>query len=130
MLGDVFDGKRFKRVEMSSEESGFALGLILLKRFLFRENAACNFEQRLSMFFGCRTLLEKELESVGIRLNKKRPNIYFKQKKGGGLKFTNTCPLTHLNERIIYSILHEYSEFVISNGNPFKDLRLYSEFNL
>ena len=25
-----------------------------------------------------RELLEKELESVGIRLNKKRPNIYFK----------------------------------------------------
>lgn len=25
-----------------------------------------------------RTLLEKELESVGIRLNRKKPNIYFK----------------------------------------------------
>lgn len=25
-----------------------------------------------------RALLEKELESVGIRLNKKKPNIYFK----------------------------------------------------
>lgn len=25
-----------------------------------------------------RSLLEKELESVGIRLNKKTPNIYFK----------------------------------------------------
>lgn len=25
-----------------------------------------------------RELLEKELESVGIRLNKKKPNIYFK----------------------------------------------------
>lgn len=25
-----------------------------------------------------RQLLEKELESVGIRLNKRRPNIYFK----------------------------------------------------
>ena len=25
-----------------------------------------------------RELLEKELESVGIRLNKRRPNIYFK----------------------------------------------------
>lgn len=27
-----------------------------------------------------RHLLEKELDSVGIRLNKKRPNIYFKVK--------------------------------------------------
>lgn len=26
----------------------------------------------------CRALLEKELESVGIRLNKSKPNIYFK----------------------------------------------------
>ena len=25
-----------------------------------------------------RVLLEKELESVGIRLNRKKPNIYFK----------------------------------------------------
>ena len=25
-----------------------------------------------------RNLLEKELESVGIRLNRKKPNIYFK----------------------------------------------------
>jgi len=35
-----------------------------------------------------RQLLEKELESVGIRLNKKKPNIYFKVKKGGGLAST------------------------------------------
>jgi len=27
-----------------------------------------------------RQLLEKELESVGIRLNKRKPNIYFKVK--------------------------------------------------
>ena len=26
----------------------------------------------------CRTLLEKELEAMGIRLNRKAPNIYFK----------------------------------------------------
>lgn len=26
----------------------------------------------------CRSLLEKELETVGIRLNKNKPNIYFK----------------------------------------------------
>ena len=26
----------------------------------------------------CRTLLEKELESVGIRLNKRSPDVYFK----------------------------------------------------
>lgn len=31
-----------------------------------------------------RDLLERELESVGIRLNKRKPQIYFKIKKGGG----------------------------------------------
>lgn len=30
-----------------------------------------------------RALLEKELESVGIRLNKSKPNIYFKVRPGG-----------------------------------------------
>ena len=57
-----------------------------------------------------RPLLEKELESVGIRLNKQKPNIYFKEKKSGGLSFTATCSLTHLNEKLVYMILHEYSE--------------------
>lgn len=34
----------------------------------------------LVIFFPCviRTLLEKELETCGIRLNSKKPNIYFK----------------------------------------------------
>jgi ribosome-interacting GTPase 1 len=55
--------------------------------------------------------LEKELEAVGIRLNKKSPNIYFKRKPGGGIKFTNTIPLTHCDEKMILSILHEYKIF-------------------
>uniref|UniRef100_T1ILS8 OBG-type G domain-containing protein n=1 Tax=Strigamia maritima TaxID=126957 RepID=T1ILS8_STRMM len=56
-------------------------------------------------------LLEKELESVGIRLNKKKPNIYFKQKKGGGLGFNSTCPLTKCDEKLVQMILHEYKIF-------------------
>ncbi|KAA8496793.1 putative GTP-binding protein [Porphyridium purpureum] len=55
-----------------------------------------------------RPLLEKELESVGIRLNKSPPNVYFKPKATGGLKFTAIVPLTHLNEKLVYGILHEY----------------------
>ncbi|KAJ3253448.1 Developmentally-regulated GTP-binding protein 2 [Boothiomyces macroporosus] len=55
-----------------------------------------------------RELLEMELEAVGIRINTKRPNIYFKVKKGGGIFFNATCPLTHLNQKIVYSILHDY----------------------
>ena len=58
-----------------------------------------------------RHLLEKELESVGIRLNKRRPNIYFKIKKGGGLSFNSTCILTKVDEKMVQMILHEYKIF-------------------
>ncbi|KAJ4443212.1 Developmentally-regulated GTP-binding protein 2, partial [Periplaneta americana] len=73
-----------------------------------------------------RGLLEKELESVGIRLNKKKPNIYFKVrelpclqnvfnyesvKKGGGLSFNSTCLLTRIDEKLVQMILHEYKIF-------------------
>ena len=78
-----------------------------------------------------RALLEKELESVGIRLNKPKPNIYFKvlylnnvswsiyfhfilifrqEKKSGGVSVIATCPLTKLDEKLVYGILHEYSK--------------------
>ncbi|TKR80622.1 hypothetical protein L596_014670 [Steinernema carpocapsae] len=56
-------------------------------------------------------LLEQELESVGIRLNKKPPNIYFKQKKVGGVKFTHTVPVRNVNEKMIMTVLHEYKIF-------------------
>jgi len=53
-------------------------------------------------------LLEKELDSVGIRLNKRKPEIYFKQKKTGGITFTATCNLTRMDEKMVRTILHEY----------------------
>lgn len=56
-------------------------------------------------------LLEKELEAVGIRLNKKPPNIYFKRKAGGGVKFTHTVPIKNCHEKLIMTILHEYKIF-------------------
>ncbi|XP_005750237.1 developmentally-regulated GTP-binding protein 2 [Pundamilia nyererei] len=58
-----------------------------------------------------RALLEKELESVGIRLNRIKPNIYFKPKKGGGLSFNSTVPLTQCSEKLVQLILHEYKIF-------------------
>eukprot|EP00127_Corallochytrium_limacisporum_P001006 Clim_evm5s34 gene=Clim_evmTU5s34 len=58
-----------------------------------------------------RELLTKELEDVGIRLNQRRPNITFKQKKGGGLSFNATCKLTRLTEKLVYNILAEYKIF-------------------
>jgi len=39
------------------------------------QNCNFNFSWTFEFF---RVLLEKELETVGIRLNKRKPNIYFK----------------------------------------------------
>jgi len=58
-----------------------------------------------------RMLLEAELETVGLRLNKKPPNIYFKVKATGGLAFTATVPLTQLDLKMVRNILHEYKIF-------------------
>uniref|UniRef100_A0A7M4FHF5 Developmentally regulated GTP binding protein 2 n=1 Tax=Crocodylus porosus TaxID=8502 RepID=A0A7M4FHF5_CROPO len=58
-----------------------------------------------------RCLLERELESVGIRLNKSKPNIYFKPKKGGGISFNSTVTLTQCSEKLVQLILHEYKIF-------------------
>lgn len=55
-----------------------------------------------------RAILTRELNAVGIRLNKKPPQIYFKKKKTGGITFSSTVPLTHMDERLAYQILHEY----------------------
>lgn len=74
-----------------------------------------------------RRLLERELEQVGIRLNKKKPNIYFKQKTGGGITFNATCKLSHIDAKLVYNILHNYSTFFNRNfqcRSPYKR-RLY-----
>lgn len=55
-----------------------------------------------------RALLEEELEAVGIRLNKRRPDIYFRTRATGGLAFTATCKQSHMDERMARSILQEY----------------------
>lgn len=55
-----------------------------------------------------RVLLERELESVGIRLNKRPPDVYFKPKKTGGIAFTATVPLTNITEKVAMSVLKEY----------------------
>ncbi|GBG89772.1 hypothetical protein CBR_g49625 [Chara braunii] len=55
-----------------------------------------------------RQILTRELESVGLRLNKRPPQIYFKRKKTGGISFNSTMPLTQVDEKLCYQILHEY----------------------
>lgn len=75
----------------------------------------------LLLWFGCdgdgvqgevqKRLLERELENVGIRLNQTPPNIYFKKKSTGGVSFNSTVPLTHVDPRLIQTVLHEYRIF-------------------
>jgi hypothetical protein len=55
-----------------------------------------------------RSLLEAELEAVGIRLNQEPPNIYLKQKKAGGMKITFQAPPKYLDEKMLYNILRDY----------------------
>jgi small GTP-binding protein len=56
-------------------------------------------------------ILEQELHTVGLRLNREPPDIYLKRKEGGGVKFNSTVPLSKLGpdpKKIVYDILHEY----------------------
>lgn len=56
-----------------------------------------------------RESLEKELEAVGIRLNKERPNIHYTKKETGGIKVTFTSPpQSTLTEEGIKMILKDY----------------------
>ena len=58
-----------------------------------------------------REILEGELESVGIRLNKQPPNVALTVKKTGGVRINSTCTLTKLGEdpeRTARQVLGEY----------------------
>jgi len=55
-----------------------------------------------------RELLEHELEVVGMRLNQRPPNVYFKRKNGGGVSISSTCQLTNITETDVQQLLHEY----------------------
>ncbi|KIP06929.1 hypothetical protein PHLGIDRAFT_90259 [Phlebiopsis gigantea 11061_1 CR5-6] len=55
-----------------------------------------------------RRLLEIELDAVGIRLNKRRPDVVFKRKTTGGITLNMTVKLTKTDEKTIRSILASY----------------------
>jgi len=58
-----------------------------------------------------REILEKELETVGIRLNKLPPDVTIRKRTTGGVKFASTCALTKLGpdpEKMVTQILKEY----------------------
>ena len=52
-----------------------------------------------------RDILTRELESVGIRLNRPPPAISLKKRKTGGIHFNSTVPMTHLDEKMVHRIL-------------------------
>ncbi|GLI60341.1 hypothetical protein VaNZ11_002461 [Volvox africanus] len=53
-------------------------------------------------------ILTRELEAVGIRLNRQPPNVYFKKRKTGGISINSTIPLTHMDDKLIQRVLQEY----------------------
>jgi ribosome-interacting GTPase 1 len=54
------------------------------------------------MFYMCLVMIFlAQMEQVGIRLNKTRPDVTFSVKSTGGVKFNSTVPLTHLNEGLV-----------------------------
>jgi len=58
-----------------------------------------------------REILERELETVGIRLNKRPPDVTFKKKTTGGVRFSSTVTLTKLGpdpETLAKNIMREY----------------------
>lgn len=69
---------------------------------------ACSWRDKERTPIGCgtgclparREILTRELESVGIRLNRKPPNIYFRRKKTGGVQITSLVPLTKMDEKL------------------------------
>mmetsp|Transcript_4832 Transcript_4832/g.8485 ORF Transcript_4832/g.8485 Transcript_4832/m.8485 type:complete len:421 (-) Transcript_4832:46-1308(-) len=58
-----------------------------------------------------RDILERELETVGIRLNQRPPDVTFTKKKTGGVRFASTVPLTKLGpepEKLATQIMRQY----------------------
>lgn len=58
-----------------------------------------------------RQILEREMESMGIRLNQRPPDVYYRKKAGGGVKFNATVALTHLGDDpgdLVGRVLHQY----------------------
>jgi uncharacterized protein len=45
-----------------------------------------------------RNILTRELETMGIRLNRQPPGITYVKKATGGIKFNSTCPLTKIGD--------------------------------
>ncbi|KAF9516382.1 hypothetical protein BS47DRAFT_680913 [Hydnum rufescens UP504] len=53
-------------------------------------------------------LLEVELDTVGVRLNKTKPDVVFKQKPAGGITLNTTVKLTKMDEKTVRTVLAGY----------------------
>jgi len=73
-----------------------------------------------------RVIISRELEKVGIRLNRKPPLINITPTKFGGVKLNSTKALTHLNEKVVKNILAEYkmhnADVLIHDDSTIDDL--------
>ena len=63
-------------------------------------------------------IIEKELEGMGIRINKEPPNIIIQKKERGGINISTTQPLTHLDNDEIRAVMLEYK--IISANIAFR----------
>ncbi len=70
--------------------------------------------------------ISRELEKVGIRLNKEKPDISITPTKYGGVKLNSTKKLTHLDEKTVKNILSEYkihnADVLIRDNSTIDDL--------
>jgi ribosome-interacting GTPase 1 len=60
-----------------------------------------------------------ELDLVGIRLNKEKPNIIIKQTNGGGIQLMSPYKLTKVTQDDVRIVLHEYK--ILNAQVNFKD---------
>jgi len=56
-------------------------------------------------------LLTKELEAIGIRMNRRPPDVTVTKTNGGGLRFNATMPLTSFDREQCQSVLSQYKMF-------------------
>ena len=70
--------------------------------------------------------ISRELEKVGIRLNRKPPQISITPTKFGGVKLNSTKALNYLNEKEVKNILSEYklhnADVLIHDNSTVDDL--------
>jgi uncharacterized protein len=76
-----------------------------------------------------RDILTRELETMGIRLNRRPPDIYFRKKAGGGIKFNATVPLTQLGDdpgdtvgRLLHSYRIHHAEILLREDATIDDV--------